>query len=184
VTGICVDCVDRVLHIIGESTAVTINDVFIHHGKSPTGTDVTQGGDGGGFWYLGPFTITNTIIADNTSTNTNNNDCRGNPVSLGYNLMGIWDSDHCGFTKLSSDLVGTVSAPLNPGLSALMDNGGPTDTHAVNPGTPPIDQIPNGVNGCTSGSVLDQRDVIRIANCDIGSYEFEYNYIFLPLIMR
>ncbi|MFQ5409443.1 MAG: choice-of-anchor Q domain-containing protein, partial [Anaerolineales bacterium] len=58
-------------------------------------------------------------------------------------------------------------------LSALANNGGSTDTHALGSGSPALDQIPNGTNGCGTTYTTDQRSVARPQNssCDVGSYE-------------
>jgi hypothetical protein len=54
-------------------------------------------------------------------------------------------------------------------LGPLADNGGPTQTHALLPGSPAIDAGDN-----TACPATDQRGVTRPlgAACDIGAYEF------------
>jgi hypothetical protein len=87
--------------------------------------------------------------------------CVGNRLwiySEGHNL----DSDGtCNLTD-PTDLPDT-----DPMLGALQDNGGPTFTQALLPGSPAIDAIP-----CTY-LTEDQRGVVRPqgAGCDIGAYE-------------
>lgn len=60
--GLCVDCVDRVLHITNSPAMVQINNVTIRYGKAPDGTDgvVDFGCDGeyGGGIYLDTGTLT------------------------------------------------------------------------------------------------------------------------------
>jgi hypothetical protein len=59
-------------------------------------------------------------------------------------------------------------------LGALANNGGPTPTHALLPGSPAIDRIPSAF--CTVPT--DQRGVLRPyapiggGACDVGAYEF------------
>jgi hypothetical protein len=55
----------------------------------------------------------------------------------------------------------------------LANNGGPTQTYALLPGSPAIDQIPPGINGCGTSVSTDQRGVSRPqgSGCDIGAYE-------------
>ena len=53
------------------------------------------------------------------------------------------------------------------GLGALFDNGGPTETHALLPGSPAIDAADNALCPAT-----DQRSVARDATCDVGAFEF------------
>ena len=54
-------------------------------------------------------------------------------------------------------------------LGPLADNGGPTQTHAVLPGSPAIDAIPAG--DCVVAT--DQRGIARPrdSGCDIGAFE-------------
>src|SRR5205807_7410420 len=63
----------------------------------------------------------------------------------------------------------------NPQLGALSNNGGPTATLALAPGSPAIDDDPAG--GCTDAMsnllTTDQRGVMRPIGpaCDAGSFE-------------
>ena len=108
-----------------------------------------QMGDG----IEGPATLTNTIVANNASEN-----CQGTVVSLGHNL----DSDGtCGLAA-PGDL-----SHVDPRLGQLQDNGGPTFTHALLPGSPAIDA---GSPDCPPPAT-DQRGAKRIPPCDIGAYE-------------
>jgi hypothetical protein len=84
----------------------------------------------------------NTLIAGNFrgATGTARDDVYGplNPAG-DYNLIG----DGSGMTGLSNgvngNLVGNYAAPLDPLLGPLQDNGGPTQTMALLPGSPAID---------------------------------------------
>jgi hypothetical protein len=66
---------------------------------------------------------------------------------------------------------------VDPLLGPLQDNGGPTFTHALQPGSPAIDAIPWGTNGCGTILISDQRWRARPQpagdSCDIGAYEVE-----------
>lgn len=106
----------------------------------------------------GTFTVTNSILS-----NAGPNCALGSILSGGYNVV----SDvSCGFA-------GTDLTSTNPNIAALAQNGGPTATHALNPGSPAIDRIPlaGGCNG--SGVTADQRGVPRPSGtgCDVGAYE-------------
>src|SRR5207247_10165446 len=68
---------------------------------------------------------------------------------------------------------------VNPHILALADNGGPTNTQALQNSSQAIDRIPNGVNGCQQGVSVDQRGYPRAGgpgkggtSCDSGAYEF------------
>jgi hypothetical protein len=64
---------------------------------------------------------------------------------------------------------------VDPLLGPLQDNGGPTFTHALLPGSPALDGIPWGANGCGTTVFSDQRGQARPqpvgGACDIGAYE-------------
>ena len=131
--------------------------------------------DGGGiFNSAGTVNVKNTIVAGN-SASSSGPDCSGTPTSQGYNLIG--DDTDCSFTPDTGDLVGTGASPIDPLLDALADNGGPTQTHALDPNSPAIDAgnpaTPgSGGNACEA---TDQRGVARPVGprCDIGAFEFE-----------
>jgi hypothetical protein len=114
--------------------------------------------EGGGIY------ITNGTVSSDGSMVANNTggDCEnfGSIQDNGYNL----DSDSSCFTA-------PTSLHTNPQLAALANNGGPTQTMALQPGSPAIDQIP--VANCPT---TDQRGDPRPDNgetaCDVGAYEF------------
>jgi len=87
-------------------------------------------------------------------------------VSGGHNVVG--GSDTCGFDN-PTDMVGVSSSAL--ALGPLADNGGPTMTHALLPGSIAIDAIPELM--CEVAE--DQRGEPRPAGgmCDIGAFELQ-----------
>jgi hypothetical protein len=110
---------------------------------------------------LGRVRLRNTIIARNTSAK-GPRDCHVKAQiieSTGHNL----DSDGSCFLTAAGDL--SASDPL---LAALADNGGPTETQALLPGSPAIDA--GAADGCPRH---DQRGIARPqgAGCDIGAFE-------------
>ena len=115
---------------------------------------------GGGF--VPKLTLTNTIITGNRwyACEKFASGTVGNVVSGGHNLV---QDDSC--NPAASDLIG-ANAQLGP----LADNGGPTLTHALLPGSPAID---GGDDAACSAT--DQRGITRPqgTHCDIGSYEAE-----------
>jgi len=83
----------------------------------------------------------------------------------------VLDSD--GTCNLNA--VGDKSNNQNANLGPLQINGGPTETHALLPGSDAIDM--GDPTGCKDhdGIILttDQRGFVRpISVCDIGAYEF------------
>ena len=105
-------------------------------------------------------------------------DCEGIPQgppeinSNGYNIESPGDT--CGFDR------GTDQVTVNPDdlkLEPLADNGGPTETHTLLPGSVAIDVIPEAECLDVDGKPLttDQRGVTRPqgAACDVGALEME-----------
>jgi hypothetical protein len=89
-------------------------------------------------------------------------------IDQGHNLIGD-GTGGSGF--VATDLVGTSANPIDPRLGPLQNNGGPTQTMALLPGSPAIDA---GDSSATPG-LYDQRGpgYPRIVNgaIDIGAFE-------------
>ena len=111
-------------------------------------------------------TLTNTIVAKQTS----GGNCAGVGSLLdgGYNLD---DDGSCGLSASNNSLPDT-NPLLDP--AGLQDNGGPTQTIALEQGSPAVDAIPVSVSGCGTTITTDQRGVSRPhgSGCDIGAFEF------------
>ena len=110
-------------------------------------------------------------------------DCYGNLVSLGNNIVYDHDNGGC-----------TISGPFTqayPLLGPLANNGGPTQTHALLPGSPAIDA--GDIVSCNDNSgapiSTDQRGLPRPAfggaslRCDLGAFERQF-MLLLPLLLR
>jgi hypothetical protein len=85
------------------------------------------------------------------------------PVSnSGYNLD---DGMSCGFSGSGS------LSNANPMLGSLQNNGGTTDTMALQSGSPALDAAPSSASRCAN--TVDERGVTRPqgSGCDIGAYE-------------
>jgi CSLREA domain-containing protein len=149
----------------GASATMTITNSTI----SQNGTF----GDAGGIRNNGgTVNLRNTIVGDNFSIDTDHYDVFGTFVSLGHNLISVSDGS-TGF-GISGDQVGSIDAPLNPGLEFLGNNGGTTPTMALRGGSPAIDAGDDCVlSGCSPTVTTDQRGVTRPqgAHVDIGAYE-------------
>jgi uncharacterized delta-60 repeat protein len=107
----------------------------------------------------GSCTVENTIIAGNEATS--GPEVYGTVTSIGHNLVGN-AANATGFVA-DGDLVNT-----NPMLAPLADNGGPTLTHALLPGSPAF----NAANTIHAPST-DQRGISRPQGsvADIGAFE-------------
>jgi hypothetical protein len=115
--------------------------------------------------------IGNSVVANNINHNGSEVDCSGTISSVGYNLIG----DTAGCT-LVGDLTGNLTG-VDPLLQPLAQNGGATQTHAIDKVSPARDAgnpaIPTGVG--TTCQPLDQRNMTRgvglPGRCDMGAFE-------------
>jgi hypothetical protein len=127
-------------------------------------------------------TVTDSLIAANAGADGQFADCQttlmGKVIDGGHNLIGIATTElgSCGFVNgVNGDLTGTPTTPLNPDLAALANNGGSTETLALEPDSPAISA--GNPADCQAEPVndLDQRGDPRNANtrntCDIGAYD-------------
>lgn len=178
------------LEIFGSASATITNSTFSANTGSAHGGGVNKSGSGsltidsvsfisnqgisgsqGGeaiFVSGGAVTIKNALFAGNTNKNGTLSHCwldAGTLTSLGNNLeqIPIGGSTGCKLTA-GTDIV--TSASFISIVNTLADNGGPTKTHALVPGSPAINK--GGV-----GQTKDQRGALRpqgIAT-DIGAFE-------------
>jgi hypothetical protein len=68
-------------------------------------------------------------------------------------------------------LAGTAYLPVDPLLGPLADNGGPTPTMALLPGSPAINAGSTAV-ALAAGLTTDQRGFGRVGAADLGAFEF------------
>jgi hypothetical protein len=147
-----------------------------------SGNEAKEGG--ALFSYMGEITVTHSTLYDNraeeggaifnriatyrlgSSILANNPDGNcgfygGGMVDAGYNLI---DDNTCGEFAVQEG---------KPLLGSLADNGGPTQTHALLPGSSGIDAIPERKNGCGTNLLRDQQGEARPqgTGCDIGAFE-------------
>lgn len=140
--------------------------------------DNSAGNSGGALYNSGFVKVRGSILANSMGGN-----CDGSIGNEGNNLS---DDDTCGFgigTAANGESIGdNVNPRLDP--AGLKNNGGPTPTIALEPGSPAIDAI--ALADCTDQATpapkklsVDQRgfgrpdpgDVTSPA-CDIGAYEY------------
>ena len=143
--------------LVNNGTAILTNNTFSENSAlSGAGIYIAAGKD---------LSLKNTIIANSTG-----DDCT-NFGTISPNLSNLIETGDC-----SPDYTG------DPSLGPLANNGGPTQTHALQSSSNAID------NGLTLRyPTTDQRGVSRPqgAGYDIGAYEREpFSYIYLPLIMK
>ena len=121
------------------------------------------GSFGGGIY--GNATLQNSIVANSPS----GGNCSGTATSKGHNLSSDGTCKFSGTGDLNNH---------DPLLGPLQNNGGPTETMALLPGSPAIDG--GNPSGCTDsqGHLLktDQRGMPRpdredLVGCDVGAYE-------------
>jgi len=116
---------------------------------------VVGSGDGGGIANEagGSATLTNTIVANSTL----GGDLYGGAFTGSYDLIG----DGSNLSSFTNSLAG------NPLLAPLGENGGPTQTMALLPGSPAI-----GAGVAIAGITTDQRGFSRPASDpDIGAFQ-------------
>lgn len=108
----------------------------------------------------GPFTLTGTIVANSKGAPN----CTRMITDKGYNLDS---GTSCRFHK-KTDLNNT-----NPMLGPLRNNGGPTQTMALQPGSKAIDWVALG-NCPATDQRGHKRPDAHEQSCDIGAYESAY----------
>ena len=159
------------LYIAGGT--VSIDHSTLAGNEASGGAGIIPGvGYGGGIYNAAgasALQIHDTILADNTADF--DPDLDGSFTSQGYNLIGN-SAGGSGFA--ASDLLN-----LDPQLGPLQNNGGPTQTMALLPGSPAIDAGDN--NGAPD---YDQRGpgFARIVNgtIDIGAFEVQSSNVTQP----
>jgi hypothetical protein len=144
--------------------------------------------NGGGLFFAGTtgLTIQNTILAQNLASGVGPDfDFTGaiTGVDLGGNLIGI--GNPAVFTAATTQQ-GTAANPLNPLVSGLTNNGGPTigapgaafvlETEAVLPGSTAV------IKGITTGApTVDERGDARVTTPTVGAFQFENAHLQLTI---
>jgi hypothetical protein len=144
--------------------------------------DGNSSGDGGGIYVTSSatFSVARSIVATNQDNSPlaadRDPDCHGDFDATGLSLIGAVDGINCTGLKSALQLTGSENTPLDPLLSPLADNGGPTLTHAPDPASPAVDY--QFSTSCPLD--IDQRGVDRPQGdgngdldleCDLGAYE-------------
>lgn len=129
---------------------------------------------GGGIAVLfSTVTLNNNLIAGNTAFDAGELYNIGSTITSNSNLFG---DSVVFFTPSTSDtLIDLNQTNLSTVLSPLADNGGPTLTHVLPPGSPAIDAGDNTVCAAAPVNNRDQRGESRLSGsaCDIGAVEVQ-----------
>ena len=142
-----------------QGSATTISNSTIAHNEIGLGT--SQGME---------LAVKNSIIADNDA------DWSGPiPEELGGDLGGNLSTTPIFSPEDSFSFVSSAELMLGP----LQDNGGPTQTHALLPGSVAIDHLSAARGFACTGPSTDQRGALRptdgdgdgAADCDAGAFE-------------
>lgn len=156
-------------------------------------TVASADGAGGGFAVSNAeIELSNTIVAGNAAATGPDCAALAGPVdgagsgvvtSAGFNLIG--NGSACALEAMAGDQVGTAAAAIDPLLGALGDNGGGSQTHALQLGSAAIDAANPAAPGSAGASceTTDQRgqprpvdgDRSATAECDVGAYEAAVN---------
>lgn len=139
----------------------------ISNGGALTVTNSTFSGNsanassGGNLFNSGVLTLKNTILANSPS----GDDCASSGGTITASGVNLVEDGAC-------SIPGALTA--DPLLGPLANNGGPTQTMALLPGSPAIDAADDAICAAAPVDDLDQRGVTRPqgTQCDIGAYEF------------
>src|SRR5438874_2274856 len=176
----------------GISGGGTITNCTIS-GNSVSGSPAKGPGLGGGIYAVGTVTISNSTFSDNYILFYGNGAgiCNGGTLEIGNTILnadGAYGQNifnnagtitSAGYNISNDDGGGYLNGPgdqinTDPLLSPLQNNGGPTSTYALLPGSPAIDA---GDPIFTPPPWYDQRgpDFYRLRNdrIDIGSFELQ-----------
>jgi hypothetical protein len=152
--------------ISGNSTGYHGGGVYNYNGTmtidASTISNNSAGLDGDGIYNLEKVSLLTSIVAGNSPST--GQDVSGAIDSLGHNLIGN--------ARGSSGWVDTDLLNVAPKLGPLQDNGGPTWTMALLPGSPAVD-----AGASVEGLATDQRGVSRTdyGPPDIGAFELEFD---------
>jgi hypothetical protein len=138
-------------------------------------SDADEVGSGGGIYNYSSGTVqlrNDLVAANNVSNSPTYRDCAGTIGTIDMNLF--WDTTGCNLASPPSTWTLLNSLGLVDGLK---NNGGPTKTHALLPGSNAIDGGNTIYSGCIGPDnnflPTDQRGFTRVSGvrCDIGAYE-------------
>jgi hypothetical protein len=133
----------------------------------------------------GTIDVSHSIIARNSLPDGSYADVKAtSPATFSHSLIGFSDGSGAPLAEaplgspdeFGNFIGGSAHGPIDPLLAPLADNGGPTPTHALLPGSPAIGAGDPGFTPGLSGALeFDQRGApftrLSGARIDIGAYE-------------
>jgi hypothetical protein len=159
--------------LYGGSVVTIRNSTIVNNAADANGNATGTGG--GIFRKAGSLQLDSTIVALNTKNG-------GAPVkddiamttainaTSAHNLVGV-DTGLAGITNASQgNQIGTAALAIDPLISGLADNGGPTQTHAISATSPALNTGSNLGNLTTDQRGVGFRRVAGSA-ADIGAFE-------------
>ncbi len=177
---------------ISDNSAANGGGIYNSGGGTTTITNSTVSGNtagsGGGIFNIGMLAITSSTLSNNSASlggGVFNNetfqigDTILNMGASGANIANFGTVTSLGYNLSSDDGGGVLTGPgdqinTNPLLDPLQNNGGPTFTHALLPGSPAIDA---GDPNFTPPPSFDQRgpgfDRVVNGRIDKGSFEVQ-----------
>lgn len=146
--------------------------VYADSNQTLLDADTIAENQGGGVFNQRGLFLENVLLARNTGGN-----CTGNPPAFG--AFNLDHANSCGFAPTPT---GPNFPNTDPKLGPLADNGGPTKTMALLPGSPGIDVVTSEIR-TNCQNMFDQRGRPRgrprtknaqnedVYLCDLGAYE-------------
>ncbi|MGB5488830.1 MAG: choice-of-anchor Q domain-containing protein, partial [Lysobacterales bacterium] len=122
---------DGVFATAGGLVSTWFNTIANNSGVGATATPEVLEPD---FIEAGLVFLTASIVAENGG-----DDCNGDMVTSGYNLIGEDTNCVLGPEPNGTDIIGTGQEPEDPLLGPLQNNGGFTPTHAIDGNSPAFD---------------------------------------------
>ena len=170
-----------VVNLQGGSATITNNTFNANQATGSTGA-------GGAIWIGSPTTLTNNTIAGNSAASGGGID-NGATLTMQDSLLANNSGGNCAGSSFSGannlqfgDSTCNGVSVGDPHLGALANNGGPTQTMALNSGSAAVDAGDNATCAKT-----DQRGTARIDGdgngsvvCDIGAYEAPAGTVVVP----
>ena len=182
--------------VSGNSASAHGGGLYSYSGTTSLSNSTVSGNSasahGGGLYsHFGTTSLSNSTVSDNSATYGSGLYIEGGLATLsnsitaanrgGGDCFGTLTSDNNNWFE--DDSCNSV-AQGDPGLGPLVNNGGPTMTHALLPNSGAIDTGDDTICAAAPVNNLDQRGESRPVgeHCDIGAFEYknEGQYFVIP----